>query len=275
MKLEKFFLLAFIGAVFCAQSLRAEDPEASTAYESPDELQTAPAQHNGGRMAVQSPEKKPQFIVSAEPRMPKTGYHMGVMAGATLWQDASYDDGAPDYDETNKLGPYFGVKFGYDWAFEDEPIEQWKREVGPENDGVRVSGGLELEAFMLQNAFEGSTSAGAVKTDLYTGVGMVNLLMKLQWGKFRPYFGPGIGLAYTFADDYTAPGGAPHDTDSTVSLAWQGIIGTDYFISPDWSVFGEYKFLDLHGVDLFGPTNQIDMEDYYHQIVAIGIRKHF
>jgi opacity protein-like surface antigen len=253
--------------------LHAQDEAISTSdeWEYPEENVT-PAKHNGGRMAYTAPDKKPEFLVAAEPRMPKTGYSMGINAGATLWQDAKYDSSAPDLDESNKLGPYFGVKFGYDWPFEDEPIEQWKRETGGE--GIRVSGGLELEAFMLMNEFEGSNAGSAVSADLYTGVGMVNALIKLQWGNLRPYFGPGIGVGYTYSDKYSAAG-ATDDSDSSVNLVWQAVLGADYFITPDWSIFGEYKFLDLKGLDIYGPTNPIDTEDYYHQIIAVGIRKHF
>jgi len=125
-------------------------------------------------------------------------------------------------------------------------------------------------------------------TDASTRVNMVNALVRLDLGRFQPYAGIGLGLATTETSDR----GASTETDTvayrmrgelvtrstttttnlrvpsrtTTRFATQAVAGTDYYVTPRVSLFGEYRFLNL------GSDNGSGLRGSF---VGAGVRFHF
>src|SRR4029077_12567136 len=91
-----------------------------------------------------------------------------------------------------------------------------------------------------------------VTTWVNTGAFMANFILRFAPGsqKFQPYAGAGVGVYYAesagveVVDPVT--GRVPINTGGGAShadLAWQIIAGSDYYWTPKFSTFIEYKFL--------------------------------
>jgi len=205
------------------------------------------------------------YVLKAEPRAPATGYSVSVMAGANLAQedDITTFGGIPTTSNSG-IAPTGGLKFGYTWPFSDEPIDQFDMETSSVG-GVRISGGLELEGLYVRNSTELNNAVGSNKLDMDMGFLMINATLQAQWGDFRIYGGPGVGLAIVGTDD-----------DTQAELAYQILGGLDYFIAPDWSIFAEYKYLIINRLVITTPNGNTDFGDQFGQhLLSLGLRKHF
>src|SRR5437667_12592198 len=90
---------------------------------------------------------------------------------------------------------------------------------------------------------------------------MGNFILRFAFGRFQPYAGAGVGIYYAESagvevqDPVT--GRVPINTGggrSHADLAWQIIAGTDYYWTPKFSTFIEYKFLYYTSTQII--TNQ-------------------
>jgi opacity protein-like surface antigen len=259
------------------------------------EVKAVPSQSSGRltpqttthvKETAQAPGSAPVgFAVNqVEVRQPKTGWNLGVFGGVNFLQDTADDFGLRIQNPVppasrgdirgGQVGAIGGIKLGYDWPFSDEPIEQFEKETAGLG-GIRLSGGLEAEAFYAYLPWKARLDTGGdAHGDFHAGVFMLNALLKGQIGKFRPYAGPGIGAAYIHGTNYDVLG-VSQGEDDTVELAFQILAGVDYFISDGWSVFGEYRFLDFIDVNIFGQGRSLKADDFQTQHLSIGIRRHF
>lgn len=196
-----------------------------------------------------------------------TGFYGALQFGANVYQD--YGGGASDsiggldvsIDVDDNVGIFGGLKFGYVFG----------------SGFLRPA--IELDAFY--NGFESDINIDIENignfdgdADVHTGAGLVNFLLRFDFGRFQPYVGMGAGIHYSELSDFdinfrgqrvsTNAGG-----DST-GFAWQAVAGADFYFTEKVSGFIEYKFLNYEDSDL-GPSDDAVRQ----QLVGAGIRFHF
>ncbi|MGF1677920.1 MAG: hypothetical protein ACFCUX_01865 [Candidatus Methylacidiphilales bacterium] len=224
---------------------------------------------------TQAPEPKPSFLTNSAPRETKTGYYAAAMLGANvdafrgndiqnwfgagdLFQNQPTIFGAGDHNMT--LGPMVALKFGYVWPF-GERIDQFESETG----GIRLAGALEGELVYLHGFHEinppGNQARGEVQQ--ITIAPMINFLLKGYFGRSEIYLGPGIGLANTF---WVGHKGFRED-ESLADLAYQFILGYEYHMNSDWSIFTEAKYFTIQN------TKYITEGDMSNVAVGIGVKR--
>jgi opacity protein-like surface antigen len=248
---------------------------------------TTPAA-TGGRIQVApsqtaaTAEKPTGFVVQPpQLRQPATGWNAAIFGGANLFQTTTASDtvnlvgpgpSSVGLDGSSRVDGAGGLKFGYVWSFDEEPIDQFQHETG----GMRLSGGMEVEAFWVGNTYKGNNTGGPVSINMDAAVFMLNPTLRAQFGNWRPYIGGGIGVTYISASDYSGPSATTQSEDDTTALAYQGIAGVDYFISPEWSVFTEFKYLVFSNFDLYsGGAGKVHYDDFQQGLLTFGVRKGF
>lgn len=228
---------------------------------------TAPmTEANGSRLRVtdeavrqSQAEKQPNFRNEAPLRNSLGSTYVGAMVGLNFAQDSDLDgvDGS--------VNPGGGLKLGYVFPFDSEPIDQFMDET--RGSGVRLAGALEVEAFYVRNEVD----LGGSDFTLDVGYFMLNALLKGNIGKFTLYAGPGVGLAYSHAS-----GGALTSDEDQASLAYQMIGGLEYAFAPDWSLFAEYKWLVADGVDVDLVGNpSADLGAFEQNLLMFGVKRSF
>lgn len=256
---------------------RSQPPPPPRPLPPPEPYQEAPPLATSPKQIVE-PEPRPSFtthsvgIREEKKRAPLTGYHFGVLGGVNAFQGGDWRINNLKISERGTTSGFAGIRLGYTWDFGDDLIDQFAREVG--NDGLRIGGGVEAEALWVSSQLRPTQAGTKYKLNLDTAVFMMDFLLKVQAGDFRPYVGPGIGLAAIFAHDYNFPGSSS-SSDNQLALAYQILAGCDYFIEHDWSLFAEYRYLVFHGVDLYDGAAQFEFEDLEQSLFGVGIRHHF
>jgi opacity protein-like surface antigen len=106
---------------------------------------------------------------------------------------------------------------------------------------------------------------------------MANMLYDIPLGdRFSVSLGAGVGFDRI---DFNWPGfGANGWSDDDWQFAWQGIVGLNYEISPEWNVFVDYRYLNADGPDFTknaGTNYALHFDDIDTQTVSAGLRWHF
>lgn len=212
--------------------------------------------------------EKPAFKAEPPLRSSVGSWYLGAMAGANVAQDD--DLGGAAGRSSGSVQAMGGLKFGYVYPFDSEPIDQFMDET--HGRGVRLAGALEAEAFYLRN--EADITAAGVSRDLETNNAffMINALLKGAIGRLGLYAGPGGGLAYTSATGSALAGGDKDD----VNLAYQFMGGIEYNLPSQWTIFAEYKYLVNDGLrlDLFS-QNGADFGSLEQNIILLGLKRNF
>lgn len=293
--LSGFMFMALLNGI-CAQESAPPAPRPWTGAQGTTSQSAQPkVQANGSRLQVvgdapAEPAKEDgkaggKFVVSPKLRQNATGWSLGAFAGANLFQTT--DNGTvvtqellpgpilanvdTPFEDESAAGVTGGLKLRYTWPFRDQPIDQFSDEVAG---GIRLSGALEVESFYNGGKLLAKTNASTAKVDVDTAALMMNFLLVGEFGSFRPYIGPGIGGALVMLSDYESPNRVDKD-EEVMALAYQGIVGTDYFINNEWSIFGEYKYLVYNDLDFFSGNAKINMDSLSNHLVVFGLRKHF
>src|SRR6266576_2756702 len=119
-----------------------------------------------------------------------------------------------------------------------------------------------------------------VTTWINSGAFMFNFIMRFAPGnqRFQPYAGAGVGVYYaeSAGTEVVNPvtGAVPINTgggQSHADLAWQIVAGSDYYWTPKFSTFIEYKFLNYTSTQI--NTNQD--RDLRQHLLGAGVRLHF
>jgi opacity protein-like surface antigen len=207
----------------------------------------------------------PQFRIGGQPRGLATGYYGALLVGANF---ASEDDLDSSASASASAQPFAALKFGYTWPFNQPPLEQFSDVA--QSPGWFLSGGFEIEGMYVRSRYGVNTAADHGHLTLNSGAIMINAYLKAQTGKFRFYAGPGFGPAFV---GYSGFGSESGGTD--VNLAYQFSGGIDYFITPEWSIFTEYKWFVLDDLKLFGSANRLDFGDLQQHLIGIGVRRSF
>src|SRR6267154_3596830 len=194
------------------------------------------------------------------PPMYGLGFYGAIDMGANVYQNRGGDRtftangplvSAEDFGDTltvspkNDVGFFGGVKLGYVFG---------SGVVRPTIEGDFFYNGFRGGAnFTLFDPFDNVIAQRNVTTWINTGAFMANFILRFAPGnqRFQPYAGAGVGVYYAesagteVVDPVTGRvpintgGGATH-----ADLAWQIIAGSDYYWTPKFSTFIEYKFLN-------------------------------
>jgi len=239
-------------------------------------VSTVAPSHGTARLAItpsditeRHTEPEVTFLTNSAPRDAKTGYYVGALIGFNIdtfegnnirtpfnfFQD-NPDLFAGSESNTN-LGPFASLKFGYVWPFGD-PIDQFEQETG----GLRLAGALEAELVYL-HSFKKFGPDLSNEAQQVTFAPMINALLKAYWGRSELYVGAGVGVASTifFGE------GAVEDDDSIGNFAHQLILGYEFHMNSEWSIFGESKYFQIQDQDF------LSSDDTASVLLGFGVKK--
>src|SRR6266542_5009096 len=244
-------------------------------------------------ISLQAGQEVYKQVAPPPPPMYGLGFYGAIDMGANVYQNRggtrTFTDDNPnspffgsnlEVDPKNDVGFFGGIKLGYVFG------SGWIR---PTVEGDFFYNGFRGGAdFTLNEAFTPtpggptilSTHQRNVTTWINTGAFMANFILRFAPGnqRFQPYAGAGVGVYYAesagveVVDPVT--GDVPVNTGggrSHADLAWQIIAGSDYYWTPKFSTFIEYKFLQYTSTQI--DTNQ-DRE-LNQQLLGAGVRLHF
>jgi opacity protein-like surface antigen len=287
----------------------------------------------GGVNASQSGDSKDINVSDARPRTAGTpseiksyfapGSNAGDLTPGSTYIPAGTHLTSPTFstDTNSNVGWFGGLKLGYEFptssiwkpAVEVEGFYNGINTSGDANSnksikGLRTSdddGDETAEPFANPDAVVPATKVNAHFTDqINSAVFMLNGIIKLDLGKFRPYLGAGVGLAYVthnydsqrgtgfpvpsnsavlktaYGAVQVLPGNHSADavqnapagyfsfnSDNETTFAWQGLAGVEYLVTPHITVFTEYKALFY----LDGPYYR----NLFNNMVALGVKYNF
>jgi opacity protein-like surface antigen len=214
------------------------------------------------------------------PELYGLGFYGAIDLGANIYQDRG---GTRTFTDDNPNSPFFGDSL----------------EVDPKNN-VGFFGGIKLgyvfgtgvfrptiEGDFFYNGFKGGANftlrepdgdvirSSSVNSTINTGAFMGNFILRLAFGRFQPYAGAGVGVYYAESAGVTI--NTPNGSFSTgggqshADLAWQIIAGTDYYWTPKFSTFIEYRFLEYTSTQINTNENRV----LGQQLLGAGVRVHF
>ena len=214
-----------------------------------------------------------------------TGFYGAIDMGANVYQNRggnrTFTQDNPNLlgfgdtltvDPKNDVGFFGGVKLGYVFG---TGVVRPTVEGDFFYNGFRGGGN-----FTLRDSFGDVLAQRNVTTWINTGAFMGNFILRFAPGnqKFQPYVGAGVGVYYaeSAGTQLTNPntgtvtvntgGGRSH-----ADLAWQIIAGSDYYWTPKFSTFIEYKFLEYTSTQI--DTNHSRVLG--QQLIGAGVRFHF
>jgi len=235
--------------------------------------------------SVQAGQEVYKQVAPPPPPMYGLGFYGAIDAGANIYQNRgdtrTFTDNNPnspffgdslEVDPKNDVGFFGGVKLGYVFG---------TGVVRPTVEGDFFYNGFRGGAnFTLRDSFDNVVAQRNVTTWINTGAFMANFILRFAPGnqRFQPYVGAGVGIYYaeSAGNEVVDPvtGRVPINTGggrSHADLAWQIIAGSDYYWTPKFSTFIEYKFLQYTSTQI--DTNQ-DRE-LNQQLLGAGVRLHF
>ena len=235
--------------------------------------------------SLQAGQEVYKQVAPPPPPLYGLGFYGAIDAGANIYQnrggDRTFTDDNPnspffgdslDVNPKNDVGFFGGVKLGY--VFGTGVFR-------PTVEGDFFYNGFRGGAnFTLRDSFGDVLAQRNVNTWVNTGAFMFNFIMRFAPGnqRFQPYAGAGVGVYYAesagveVVDPVTGRvpintgGGANH-----ADLAWQIVAGSDYYWTPKFSTFIEYKFLNYTSTQI--DTNQD--RDLRQHLLGAGVRLHF
>jgi opacity protein-like surface antigen len=167
--------------------------------------------------------------------------------------------------EGKGLGWIGGVEFGYKWV---TPV------------GLNVA--AELEFYYLNQDISGNNGRSSYRSSLSAfgamGNGIVQLDLESLLGeeagwvtRIKPYVGAGVGFGYGYQDHiaYKPTGRRERNNQSDggeASFAYQLLAGVEVELADNFSVYGEYRYLDLYDFGN-GDINGVDISTW-----IIGMR---
>jgi opacity protein-like surface antigen len=174
-------------------------------------------------------------------------YYLGVGGGYNYPHDGHMQaDGVSELDATYDSGGMAALSFGFEW------IDGWR---------------FEGEASWRRSEFD--SVADATVDD-----GQVNVYYGfLKGATVNPYLGGGIGAARLAVSDLAA--GAVTVDDFGGGMAWQGIAGVDFALSPSWTLSLDYRYFAVDEVKLTDSLQIPFKIDYRASTAMLGLRVGF
>jgi opacity protein-like surface antigen len=237
--------------------------------------------------SLQAGQEVYKQVAPPPPPLYGVGFYGGIDMGANIYQnrgdDVTFSDqnpNSPFFGETltvspkNDVGFFGGIKLGY--VFGTGVFR-------PTLEGDFFYNGFRGGAdFTLRDSFNNNIVLAQrdVTTWINTGAFMGNFIMRFAPGnqRFQPYVGAGVGVYYaesagtevvnpvTGVVDINTGGGQSH-----ADLAWQIVAGSDYFFTPNFSAFVEYKYLNYTSTQI----NTRQDRDLGQQLLGAGVRFFF
>jgi len=230
----------------------------------------------------------PDYKQAAPPPPPPNygvGFYGAIDMGANVYQNRgenrTFTQDNPNLlgfgdtltvDPKNDVGFFGGIKLGYVFG---TGVVRPTVEGDFFYNGFRGGGN-----FTLRDSFGDVLAQRNATTWINTGAFMGNFILRFAPGnqKFQPYVGAGVGVYYAESagvevqDPVTGmvpinTGGGRNHAD----LAWQIIAGSDYYWTPKFSTFIEYKFLEYTSTQI--DTNHSRVLG--QQLIGAGVRFHF
>ena len=224
-------------------------------------------------------------VAPPPPPMYGLGFYGAIDMGANIYQNRggnrTFTQDNPnepffgdslEVDPKNDVGFFGGIKLGY--VFGTGVIR-------PTVEGDFFYNGFRGGAnFTLRDSFDDVVAQRNVTTWINTGAFLFNFILRIapeNW-RFQPYAGAGVGVYYAesagveVVDPVT--GRVPINTGggrSHADLAWDVVAGSDYFFTPNFSAFIEYKYLNY-------TSTQIDTRENRNlgqQLLGAGVRFFF
>ena len=219
------------------------------------------------------------------PPMYGLGFYGAIDMGANVYQnrggDQTFTQDNPnrigfgdtlDVSPKNDVGFFGGIKLGYVFG---TGVIRPTIEGDFFYNGFRGGGN-----FTLEDSFGDVLAQRNVTSWINTGAFLANFILRFAPGnqKFQPYLGAGVGIYYaesagvevndptTGTVPINTSGGANH-----ADLAFDALAGFDYFFTPQWSAFVEYKYLNYQSTQI--NTNQ--NRALGQQLVGAGVRFFF
>jgi opacity protein-like surface antigen len=219
------------------------------------------------------------------PPMYGLGFYGAIDMGANIYQNRGGDrtftqdnPNLPGFGDTltvdpkNDVGFFGGIKLGYVFG---------TGVVRPTVEGDFYYNGFRGGAnFTLRDINDNFLAQRNVTTWINTGAFMFNFILRFAPGnqRFQPYAGAGVGVYYaesagtevinpiTGNVTVNTGGGRSH-----ADLAWQIVAGSDYYFTPKFSTFIEYKFLQYTSTQINTRQNR----QLNQQLLGAGVRFHF
>jgi opacity protein-like surface antigen len=236
-------------------------------------------------ISVQAGEEVYKQVAPPPPPLWGTGFYGAIDMGANIYQNRgdtrTFTDDNPNspffgdsltVDPKNDVGFFGGLKLGYVFL---------KGVVRPTFEGDFFYNGFRGGGnFTLRDSFGDVLAERNVSTWINTGAFMGNFILRFAPGnqRFQPYAGAGVGIyfAESAGTEVQDPvtGRVPINTGggrSHADLAWQIVAGSDYYWTPKFSTFIEYKFLNYTSTQI--DTNQD--RDLRQHLLGAGVRLHF
>jgi opacity protein-like surface antigen len=235
--------------------------------------------------SLQAGQEVYKQVAPPPPPLYGLGFYGAIDMGANIYQnrggDRTFTDrigGTEDFGDTltvspkNDVGFFGGVKLGY--VFGTGVFR-------PTVEGDFFYNGFRGGAdFTLRDSAGDVLGQRNVDTWINTGAFMGNFIMRFAPGnqRFQPYVGAGVGVYYaeSAGTEVVNPitGAVPINTGggrSHADLAWQIVAGSDYYWTPKFSTFIEYKFLNYTSTQI----NTRENRDLRQQLLGAGVRLHF
>ena len=190
------------------------------------------------------------LALSAGPAVAQdTAYYTKLFGGFSSLQGDSAELGTAPQSLSYDGGVIYGGAFGYDYG--DRPFR------------------AELEF-----AYRSDEATGGIGGDYASTTLMLNGYYLFSLGSFTPY--TGIGLGYVTEIDFDVTGGPDIGEYSDRGLfAWQAILGADYAISEQVSLFGEARYFATETPTLEGPGGATLSADYDAIDILAGVTFRF
>jgi opacity protein-like surface antigen len=224
-------------------------------------------------------------VAPPPPELYGLGFYGAIDMGANIYQnrggDRTFTDdmaGTPDFGDTltvnpkNDVGFFGGAKLGYVFG---------TGVVRPTVEGDFFYNGFRGGANFTLRDIDGDVLAQRNATTwINTGAFMFNFIMRFAPGnqRFQPYAGAGVGVYYAESAGTQVrnpvTGDVPINTGGGAShadLAWQIVAGSDYYWTPKFSTFIEYKFLNYTSTQI----DTRDDRDLRQHLLGAGVRLHF
>jgi opacity protein-like surface antigen len=243
--------------------------------------------------SLQAGEETFKQVAPPPPPLYGIGFYGAIDMGANVYQnrggDQTFTDDNPnspffgsnlEVHPKNDVGFFGGIKLGY--VFGTGLIR-------PTLEGDFFYNGFRGGAdFTLNEVFTPCPGCAAIFTTrqrdvttwINSGAFLGNFILRFAPGnqKFQPYFGAGVGVYYaeSAGTEIVNPitGTVPVNTgggQSHADLAFDVVAGSDYFFTPNFSAFIEYKFLDYTSTQI----NTREDRDLKQQLVGAGVRFFF
>ena len=181
-------------------------------------------------------------------------YYLGVSGGYIYPHESEIQaNGVSGLDAAFDPGAAAVAAFGFEWVdgwrFEGEV--SWRRSAFDSIDNVPVDRGrADIQAAMI-NVYYGFRKGATV----------------------NPYLGAGLGVARFVISDL-AVGVATVD-DSGGGMAWQGIAGVDFALSPAWTLSLDYRFFAVDEVKMTDSLQIPFKANYMASTAMLGLRVGF